>query len=590
MEISITDLLIKPGHRLDPPKGTAASAVALNDLLGQFSNMMGQATKNSDGFARPSTREPIPESRTDTRETGATVAGTVRDDTARRADAARSDDRPAPTDTPPARETDTDDGAPHSAGDNTPPEHAGTDADRYADRYKDAPNATAEGAKSGTDIPGHDAAENAAGGLEIAAEVSAAITPAGILDVPGKAAGLDLMAISQPGANANLNSGTALSTAPLATPGAGSDTPTGAAIANAATNGSPSLPGNNPALEAVTNAPRADAADKGMSAALASLANLTANAKGAGAAEQALGALTVPANAKSALVDGPGQAPIAITVTQETPRPVSKPSAMLLATSLAADNTAVPAATTQAGGTPQTTGQPGGDASTVGQTASDATAIANNGATSQIPSGAATAGMNANAAASYGIAQSTANTGALTMDSPLAVAPIGGMGPAQASPAQALAAATRPTPVAQPVAEQLAVHIVKAAADGMDKISIKLRPAALGHIEVQLELSHDGRITAVVTAEKSETLDLLQRDARGLERALQEAGLKTNSDSLNFNLRGEDREAGQDASDHAARGDGIQVAIETLDDNIHTAQMGGYANARAALGGVDIRV
>jgi flagellar hook-length control protein FliK len=123
----------------------------------------------------------------------------------------------------------------------------------------------------------------------------------------------------------------------------------------------------------------------------------------------------------------------------------------------------------------------------------------------------------------------------------------------------------------------------------MDKISIKLRPAALGHIEVQLELSHDGRITAVVTAEKSETLDLLQRDVRGLERALQEAGLRTNSDSLNFNLRGEDGEAGQDASNHAAPGDGIQVAIETLDD-IHTAQMAGYANARAALGGVDIHV
>ena len=123
----------------------------------------------------------------------------------------------------------------------------------------------------------------------------------------------------------------------------------------------------------------------------------------------------------------------------------------------------------------------------------------------------------------------------------------------------------------------------------MDKISIKLKPAALGHIEVQLELSHDGRITAVVTAEKSETLELLQRDARGLERALQEAGLRTNSDSLNFNLRGEGRDGEQETSDHAAPEDGIQAAIETLDDT-HTAQMAGYANARAALGGVDIRV
>ncbi|MEE8548790.1 MAG: flagellar hook-length control protein FliK, partial [Alphaproteobacteria bacterium] len=308
---------------------------------------------------------------------------------------------------------------------------------------------------------------------------------------------------------------------------------------------------------------------------------------GSGAAEQALATLTVPANVKNALVDGPGQAPISITVTEETPNPVSKPSAMLVATGPAADDASV--AKTQAGGTAQTAGQQGANASTVAQTASDAAGNANNGATSQIPSGAATAGLNATAAASYGVAQSTANTGAVTMGSPMPVAPVGGMGSTQTSPVQALSAATRPTPVSQPVVDQLAVHIVKAAAQGMDKISIKLRPAALGHIEIQLELSHDGRITAVVTAEKSETLDLLQRDARGLERALQEAGLRTNSDSLNFNLRGEGRDGGQEMPDHAAAAGGTPIEAETLAD-ISAAQMAGYANARAALGGVDIRV
>ncbi|MCH8197115.1 MAG: flagellar hook-length control protein FliK [Proteobacteria bacterium] len=569
MEISITDLLVKPEYRPDQPKGNAASATALNGLLGQFSDMMRQAT-NGDAFAPPTTREPASDAAADT------------DHTDRRADRAETDNRPAPADTPSARETEPDDGARHTAGDNTPPEHAGADADGN----KDAPNTTAEGAQSGTDNPAGGGAEN---GLETAAGVSAAITSAGNLDVRGKADGLALMAIAQPGASAKLNNGTALSTAPLAAPGAGSDTPAGAGMTNAAANGSPSLPGTNPALETVTNALHAEAADRAVNAALANLANLNTNAKGSGAAEQALAALTVPANAKSALVDGPGQAPISITVTQETPSPVSKPSAMLLATGAAADDAPVPGAKTQAGGTAQSGGQQGANASTVAQTASDAAGLANNGAASQIPSGAATAGLNATAAASYGVAQSTANTGAVTMDSLVPVAPIGGAGAARTSPVQALAAATRPTPVTPPVVDQLAVHIVKAAAEGMDKISIKLRPAALGHIEIQLELSHDGRIAAVVTAEKSETLELLQRDARGLERALQEAGLRTNSDSLNFNLRGEGRDGEQETSDHAAPEDGIQATIETLDD-IHTAQMGGYANARAALGGVDIRV
>ena len=579
MEISITDLLVKPEHHPDQPKGNAASAVALNSLLGQFSAMMSQAT-SGDAFAPPTTREPVSESRTGTRGTRETASDAAADfdHTDRRADRAETDDRPAPADTPSARETEPDDGASRSSGDNTPPEHAGTDGDGN----RDAPNATAEGAKSGTDNPGH-ADEK---GLEIAAAVSTAITPAGILDVPGKAAGFDLMAIAQPGASANLNNATALSTVPLATPAAGSDTLAGAGITNAATNGAASLPGTNPALETVTNVPHAEAAGKGVDAALASLANLTTNAKGSGAAEQALATLTVPANAKSALVDG---LPISITVTEKSTMPVSKPSAMLVATGPAADDASVPVAKTQAGGTAQIGGQQGANASTVAQTATDAAGLANNGAAGQIPSGAATAGLNATAAASYGVAQSTANTGAVTMDSPVPLAPIGGAGAARTTPMQALAAATRPTPVPQPVVDQLAVHIVKAAAEGMDKISIKLRPAALGHIEVQLELSHDGRITAVVTAEKSETLELLQRDARGLERALQEAGLRTNSDSLNFNLRGEGRDGEQETSDHAAPEDGIQAAIETLDDT-HTAQMAGYANARAALGGVDIRV
>ena len=578
MDISITDLLVNPEHRPDQPKGNAASAVALNGFLGQFSDMMRQAT-GGDAFAPPTTREPVSESRTGTRGTGETAAETVKDGTDRGVDRAGADDRPAPADTPSARETDTDDGAPRSSGTDEAREHSLRDTDGH----KGEPNATAEGAQSGTDNPGH-AAEN---GLETAAAVSTAITPAGFLDVPGKAAGSDLMAIAQPGASANLNNGTALSTAPLATPGAGSDAAAGAGITNAASHGSPSLPGTNPALEIVTNAPHAEAAEKAVSATLANLANLSTNAKGSGAAEQALATLTVPANVKNALVDGPGQAPISITVTEETPNPVSKPSAMLVATGPAAEGASV--AKTQAGGKPQTAGQQGANASTVAQTATDAAGLANNGAASQIPSGAATAGLNATAAASYGVAQSTANTGAVTMGSPMPVAPVGGMGSTQTSPVQALSAATRPTPVSQPVVDQLAVHIVKAAAQGMDKISIQLRPAALGHIEIQLELSHDGRITAVVTAEKSETLDLLQRDARGLERALQEAGLRTNSDSLNFNLRGEGRDGGQEMPDHAAAAGGTPIEAETLAD-ISAAQMAGYANARAALGGVDIRV
>ncbi len=85
--------------------------------------------------------------------------------------------------------------------------------------------------------------------------------------------------------------------------------------------------------------------------------------------------------------------------------------------------------------------------------------------------------------------------------------------------------------------EILAIRIQKAVQAGQDRISLRLHPAELGRIDVQLEFADDGRLRAAILAERGEALDLLQRDARVLERALQEAGLKTDSGSFTFDLR-----------------------------------------------------
>jgi hypothetical protein len=104
-------------------------------------------------------------------------------------------------------------------------------------------------------------------------------------------------------------------------------------------------------------------------------------------------------------------------------------------------------------------------------------------------------------------------------------------------------AASYAAPAARPdaglplTAEQVAVQIHKAADAGQDRINIKLYPADLGRVEVRLEWADDGALRAVISAERSDTLDLLQRDSRALDRALQDAGLKTDSDSLSFDLR-----------------------------------------------------
>jgi hypothetical protein len=98
-------------------------------------------------------------------------------------------------------------------------------------------------------------------------------------------------------------------------------------------------------------------------------------------------------------------------------------------------------------------------------------------------------------------------------------------------------AAARNTPNA--AANQVAVQINRAVQDGLDKFVVNLKPGTLGKVSVQLEVGHDNRVIAVISAERSDTLDLLQRDARTLEQALKEAGLKPDSGSLSFSLQGD---------------------------------------------------
>jgi flagellar hook-length control protein FliK len=116
-----------------------------------------------------------------------------------------------------------------------------------------------------------------------------------------------------------------------------------------------------------------------------------------------------------------------------------------------------------------------------------------------------------------------------------------------ATPAPSAPAAVEAAPLHH-AAEQVAVAIKRVAKeDGVDRIAIQLKPASLGAVDVQLSLAHDGRVSAVISAERPETLHLLQRDAGGLEQALRDAGLRADSGSLSFNLRGDGRSFSQGA-------------------------------------------
>lgn len=106
----------------------------------------------------------------------------------------------------------------------------------------------------------------------------------------------------------------------------------------------------------------------------------------------------------------------------------------------------------------------------------------------------------------------------------------------------------------QPAAQQVAVTIARAVRDGADRIEMQLHPAELGRVDVKMELGHDGRIMAVISAEKTETLESLRRDVHQLEKALADAGFDMNQGSFQFE-ENDQRQAGSGNSDGSGSDD-----------------------------------
>jgi len=157
----------------------------------------------------------------------------------------------------------------------------------------------------------------------------------------------------------------------------------------------------------------------------------------------------------------------------------------------------------------------------------------------------------------------------------------------QPAPAPTAAAATPQAP-AQAAAVPLAgvaIEIAGKALAGKNRFEIRLDPPELGRIEVRLDVDRDGRVTSHLVADRKDTLNLLQRDAAGLQRALQDAGLKTADNGLQFSLR--DQSTGQH-QEQAGRGDAMRLVIE--DETLPI--LGAVAGTRfiGRDGGIDIRV
>lgn len=99
------------------------------------------------------------------------------------------------------------------------------------------------------------------------------------------------------------------------------------------------------------------------------------------------------------------------------------------------------------------------------------------------------------------------------------------------------------------VVEQIKVNITKSAVKGVDTIDIQLKPEDLGKIQVKMHIAKDGRLHADIIVSRPETIDMLQRDISGLEKAFNDAGYNADSRSFNFSFQNENQTGAQQKAD-----------------------------------------
>jgi hypothetical protein len=161
-----------------------------------------------------------------------------------------------------------------------------------------------------------------------------------------------------------------------------------------------------------------------------------------------------------------------------------------------------------------------------------------------------------------------------------------GLNPIATNMAAPAAAASEP---AVPLAG-LAVAIAGRAQAGSSQFDIRLDPPELGRIDVRLDVDGSGQVRTHVTVDRPDTLQLLQSQQPQLERALEQAGLKTADNGLQFTLRDQSF-AGQNSGtggQHYPNQPAAPVVIPDIDAvPIDTAQI--YARLRLG-NGLDISV
>ncbi|MBT9289236.1 flagellar hook-length control protein FliK [Prosthecodimorpha staleyi] len=138
-------------------------------------------------------------------------------------------------------------------------------------------------------------------------------------------------------------------------------------------------------------------------------------------------------------------------------------------------------------------------------------------------------------------------------------------------------------------AEQVAAAVQSAAARSDKRLEIRLDPPELGKVDIRMQIGNDGEVRAHLVVERAETLDMMLRDQRGLERSLEQSGMKLADNGVSFSLRQDGGQPGGDGWRNPYGADRRGDAAQASDEEIALPAALPYRRPERA-GGIDLSV
>jgi hypothetical protein len=93
------------------------------------------------------------------------------------------------------------------------------------------------------------------------------------------------------------------------------------------------------------------------------------------------------------------------------------------------------------------------------------------------------------------------------------------------------------TELQESAAKQVGIKIIGSLKSNNSSMQVKLKPAELGSVDIKMEISASGNTKLHIAVEKIATLDMLQRSSETLQKMLDDSGIKSENNSLDFSLK-----------------------------------------------------